>query len=252
MCQSLVSSRMLAEIGRVEGFRVDETLTGFKWIGTRAKHLHDLGYNVLLAYEESIGYCCGNVVFDKDGISALAVFAELIVHVYSGGGTSGVNQAQPARSLMQHLQTLYDQYGEFVSHNGYYFFEDPDVVTIVLNRMRNYGQYDLKVVGGRYEVASIRDLGVPGYDSTTPDHRPLLPTSKSSPMVTISFTNGCVAQFRASGTEPKFKYYLEMKGAPGVPRQVVEEELKTMAGIILEELLQPAKHGLVDPNHNKI
>ena len=47
-------------------------------------------------------------------------------------------------------------------------------------------------------------------------------------MITISFTNGCVAQFRASGTEPKFKYYVEMAGKPGVQRSQVEEELNVM------------------------
>lgn len=250
MCQSLVSSRMLAEIGRVEGFRVDETLTGFKWIGTQAKKLHQEGYNVLLAYEESIGYCCGNVVFDKDGISALGVFAELIVHVY-GHPTAqqDADERLPTPTLIRHLQALYDKYGEFVSHNGYYFFRDPKVVEVVLNKMRNHGAYDLKMVG-EYEIASIRDLGVPGYDSTTPDHLPLLATSKSSPMVTLCFTNGCVAQFRASGTEPKFKYYIEMKGEPGVARHVIEERLAIMAETILEILLEPSKHGLVAPNKN--
>ena len=111
--------------------------------------------------------------------------------------------------------------------------------------MRNGGEYFEDVAG--YEVTAIRDLGVPGYDSSTPDKKPVLPCSASSPMITITFANGCVAQFRASGTEPKFKYYLEMAGKPGVPRNDVVTDLSVMKAKILEALLNPEKNGLVTP-----
>ncbi len=60
-------------------------------------------------------------------------------------------------------------------------------------------------------------------------------------------TNGCVAQFRASGTEPKFKYYIEMKGQPGVSRDIMAKEVETMAAFILEKLLEPGRNGLKTP-----
>lgn len=232
MCASTVSSKMLAEIARVEGFHFEETLTGFKWIGSRAEALSREGYKSLFCYEEAIGYCCGDVVHDKDGITALGVFAEVSCNVYNKG-----------LSLAQHMQSLYDKYGEFVSNNGYYFCYDPTVVTKIMRDMQNNGEYMTKV--GPYEVESIRDLWVPGYDSTTPDKRPTLPTSKSSPMLTIRFKNGCVAQFRGSGTEPKFKYYIELRGEPGVSRDAVTEALSEMSAVILEELLHPEANGLV-------
>jgi len=168
------------------------------------------------------------------GITALGVFAELSYSVYQKGLT-----------LVKHMQSLYDKYGEFVSNNGYYFCYDPTVVTRIMREMQNDGKYMTSV--GPYEVESIRDLWTPGYDSTTPDKRPTLPTSKSSPMMTICFTNGCVAQFRGSGTEPKFKYYIEMKGEPGVSRDVVTADLLKMCDVILEELLHPEANGLVMP-----
>ena len=67
MCASTVSSKMLAEIARVEGFHFEDTLTGFKWIGSRAESLSHEGYRSLFCYEEAIGFCCGDVVYDKDG-----------------------------------------------------------------------------------------------------------------------------------------------------------------------------------------
>ena len=43
----------------------------------------------------------------------------------------------------------------------------------------------------------------------------LLPLSTSSEMVTFTLANGSVTTLRASGTEPKVKYYIELKTAPG-------------------------------------
>jgi phosphomannomutase len=232
MCVSTVSSKMLAEIGRVEGFLVEETLTGFKWIGSRATQLKAEGYRNLFGYEEAIGFAAGDVIFDKDGVSAMAVLSELALFVYRENGTS----------LKDHLQGLYNQYGEFLSHNGYYIMDDNSVVATIMDRLRANGTYKMDV--GPYEIESIRDLGEPGYDSTKPDKKPTLPTSNSSPMMALRFTNGCVFQLRPSGTEPKFKFYIEMKGQPGVPRDQVKKDLDVMVATVLDLLLEPEKNGL--------
>jgi phosphomannomutase len=241
MCASTVSSKMLAEIARVEGFHFEDTLTGFKWIGSRAAELNRSGqYRSIFCYEEAIGFCCGDVIFDKDGISALGVFADLAVSVY----------CTKHMQLQDHMQSLYDKYGEFVSRNGYFFMNDPIVVSIIMGQMTSQGTFSELLTEravGAYKVASFRYLGEPGYDSTTADKKPTLPTSKSSPMITIRFENGCVAQFRASGTEPKFKYYIEYKGQPGVSRDKVTEDLTIMSDMLIETLLEPDKHGLVRP-----
>lgn len=134
---------------------------------------------------------------------------------------------------------------EFVSNNSYYYCNDPKVAQKIFSDFQRNGRYPTSVAG--YDIDAIRYLGEPGYDSETADKKPTLATSKSSPMLTIRFKNGCVAQFRASGTEPKFKYYIEMRGEPGVSRNRVEEELQSMSVALLEELLQPEKNGLIVP-----
>jgi phosphoglucomutase len=232
MCVSTVSSKMLAEIARREGFSVHETLTGFKWIGSRSAALQAEGYRNLFGYEEAIGFACADVIFDKDGVSAMAALSELALYVYR----------ERAMSLKDHMQSLYNKYGEFVSHNGYFFMNDSSVVSTIMDRLRSSGTYDIDV--GPYRIESILDLGEPGFDSTKADKKPTLPTSNSSPMMTLRFTNGCVIQLRASGTEPKFKYYIEMKGQPGVSRGDVESDLKAMVDVVLDKLLEPEKNGL--------
>jgi len=246
MCASTVSSSMLSKIAQMEGFHFEDTLTGFKWIGAKMLSLRQQkplekmvhsnnggNFRALFAYEEAIGFCCGEVVPDKDGVSAVSVFAELVFHVY----------IQNQMTIADHMQSLYNKYGEFVSHNGYYFYEDQEILPKIFAHIRNEGKYHDKIK--QYKVSSIRDLGSPGFDSTTADNKPTLPISTSSPMITIKFENGCVAQFRASGTEPKFKYYIEMAGKVGKNKEEVQVELKEMANIILNELIRPQELGLV-------
>jgi phosphomannomutase len=74
---SIVSSRMLKTIATVEGIEYYDTLTGFKWLGNKSIELQEEGVEVLFSYEEALGYCVGDLVCDKDGISAAAVFVEI-------------------------------------------------------------------------------------------------------------------------------------------------------------------------------
>ncbi|NXS95614.1 PGM2 protein, partial [Jacana jacana] len=55
MLSSTVSSKILRAIALKEGFHFEETLTGFKWMGNRARQLMDQGKAVLFAFEEAIG-----------------------------------------------------------------------------------------------------------------------------------------------------------------------------------------------------
>jgi phosphomannomutase len=219
---------MLAEIARVEGFHFEDTLTGFKWIGARSAELSRSGYRHLFGYEEAIGFACGDVIFDKDGVSAMAVFGEMAMAVYRDG-----------KNLQQHIQSLYDKYGEFVSYNGYYRMDDMSVVNKIMTRIRDNNNYGIDL--SPYQVDYIRDLDGDGYDSSKPDKKPTLPPAE---MMTLGFTNGCIVQLRPSGTEPKFKFYIEMKGRPGVSRAEVSKELDTMAPYVLERLLEPEKNSL--------
>uniref|UniRef100_A0A4W5L8U1 Alpha-D-phosphohexomutase alpha/beta/alpha domain-containing protein n=1 Tax=Hucho hucho TaxID=62062 RepID=A0A4W5L8U1_9TELE len=55
MLASTVSSKILRAIALKEGFHFEETLTGFKWMGNRARELLDQNKIVLFAFEEAIG-----------------------------------------------------------------------------------------------------------------------------------------------------------------------------------------------------
>ncbi|KAL0246056.1 hypothetical protein GEMRC1_007272 [Eukaryota sp. GEM-RC1] len=160
MLASTVSSKFLGSMAKKEGFLFDETLTGFKWLGHRIIELENQGYDVLLSYEQAIGFACGSVK-DKDGVSALVVFNELVNHL-----------ANKDIKLAEHLTTLYEAYGYFVSKDGYYICEDQKIIDEIFARIRNDGKY-LELEG--YEIERIRDLTSPGLDTAFEDKSHVFP-----------------------------------------------------------------------------
>jgi len=228
MLNSTVSSKMIRAMAMKEGFNYEDTMTGFKWMGNRTEQLEKLGNQVLFSYEEAIGFCIGDIVRDKDGVVAAAVFSEMAQYLK--------NEKQI--SITEHLDQLCQTYGYFAQYNGYLFWKDQTVINNIFNRLRNNGHYWLRV--GNYKITHIRDLTDEGYDSEQKDGKPILPTSSSN-MLTYTFQNGCVATFRLSGTEPKLKYYFELSDKS---LEKAKERVAEMAKYIIEEMLEPAKNGL--------
>lgn len=232
MLASAVSSKLLAAMAAKEGFRFVETLTGFKWLGNVAVQEEAQGRTVLMAFEEAIGFMLGGMFKDKDGISAAAVFAELAREVYGSGS-----------SLEAQLAAIYDEYGYFDYRSSYFISDNPSTTRAVFTAMANDGAYP-QVIAGE-PVRAVRDLGR-GYDSAAPDHKPLLPWLPSDMMITFTLQGGAVLTLRASGTEPKLKYYLEVADAD---REAAKKLADKIQGAIAEELLGATLHGLKPPTH---
>lgn len=231
---STVSSKMLRAIAAAEGFRFEECLTGFKWIGNTVDRLRCAeGHDVFFSYEESIGFCVGDIVNDKDGIMAAACFVEMAEQLRRGG-----------QSVGERMDELCERFGYFCTNNSYYKCYDAAKTERIFARLRNGGAYATHV--GEYEIASVRDLTT-GHDSSQPDGRATLPVSSATQMLTYEFANGCVATLRTSGTEPKLKYYIELPGLPGQPREVAQAAVDAMATVLVEEWLQPALNQLEPP-----
>uniref|UniRef100_A0A1A7XGY4 Phosphoglucomutase 2-like 1 n=1 Tax=Iconisemion striatum TaxID=60296 RepID=A0A1A7XGY4_9TELE len=235
MLATSVSSKILQALARAEGFNFEETLPGFKWIGNRIHDLSKTGNRVIFAFEESIGFLCGSMVPEKDGVSAAVVVAEMAAYLQNQN-----------LSLNQQLQNIYTTYGYHLSKTSYVTCNDPPTIQRVFSRIRNFegdGLYP-KVCGG-LRVIHVRDVTT-GYDSSRADLRSVLPVSRSSQMITFTLQNGVVATLRTSGTEPKIKYYAEFCAAPGQSDVCrLEEELRKVTAALLDEFLQPDKNHLI-------
>jgi phosphomannomutase len=261
--------------GSLPFVRFEFVLAGFKWLGNRAIELKASGVDVLFCYEEALGFCVGDVVHDKDGLSAAAVFTgeqcalsqcnmpclykqflkccfcifvclfdmlriEMVVELVEANNGSADNVVQ------SRLQSLYDKYGEFVSYNSYVLSHDGKVTDAIFARLRTGGE------GGGYwsacagsKIVAIKDVTM-GYDSTTAegDDSGKLPTTPDSHMIMYEFENGCSVTLRTSGTEPKIKYYTEIAGAVGQARETIKAELHRFVDALVNEMLQPDVHGL--------
>ncbi|XP_062416904.1 glucose 1,6-bisphosphate synthase isoform X3 [Pungitius pungitius] len=203
MLSTSVSSRILQTVACTEGFHFEETLPGFKWIGNRIHELTKTGNNVLFAFEESIGFLCGSLLPEKDGVSSAAVVAEMAVYLKNKN-----------LSLKQQLLNIYQTYGHHVSRTSYVVCDDPPTIQNIFHRIRNFdGEASYPKACGGVRIVDVRDVTT-GYDSSRPDLRSVLPVT-SSHMITFTLQNGVVATLRNSGTEPKIKYYTEFCAAPG-------------------------------------
>ncbi|KAI2668644.1 Phosphoglucomutase-2 [Labeo rohita] len=234
MLSSTVSSKILRAIAVKEGFHFEETLTGFKWMGNRARELLDQGKTVLFAFEEAIGYMCSPAVLDKDGVSAAAIAGEFVSYLASKNIT-----------LSHQLRSIYEEYGYHISKNSYFICHNQDTIKGMFERLRNYdGKNSYPKECGGFAITAVRDLTT-GYDSNQPDNKAVLPTSKSSQMITFTFANGGVATIRTSGTEPKIKYYTELCAAPGnSDLNQLKTELDNLVDAIVEHFYQPEKNNL--------
>ncbi|XP_035856956.1 glucose 1,6-bisphosphate synthase isoform X1 [Sander lucioperca] len=235
MLATTVSSKILQAFARIEGFHYEETLPGFKWIGNRIHELSKTGNSVIFAFEESIGFLCGSMVPEKDGVSSAAVVAEMAAYLHN-----------KQLSLKQQLHNIYQTYGHHVSKTSYVICNDPPTIQKIFSRIRNFdGDASYPKTCGGVRIVHIRDVTT-GYDSSRPDRRSVLPVTRSSQMITFTLQNGVVATLRTSGTEPKIKYYTEYCAAPGNSEASrLEEELGKITAALLDEFLEPERNNLI-------
>ncbi|KAF9475322.1 Phosphoglucomutase, first 3 domain-containing protein [Pholiota conissans] len=235
---STVSSKMIEEMAKIEGFKFAECLTGFKFIGNTGLNLVDDGYDVPFGYEEAIGFMFGTQIRDKDGVAATVMFAELVASLRAQGKT-----------IYDHLQELYKRYGYFETSNSYFVSTDPKITDEIFAHIRQRDPTDdlstyPKTLGG-LNINRIIDLTT-GYDSgNPPDFTPSLPLS-SGHMIQVRAGDPIekvklVLTLRTSGTEPKIKYYLEGNGSNP---QTVNSLLSRAIEDISNNWIQSSKYSL--------
>lgn len=234
MLATTVSSRILQNICSREGLSYEETLPGFKWIGNRIHELQKSGHKVLFSFEESIGFLCGGVVPEKDGVSAAAVVAEMATFLH-----------RQNQSLSQQLHNIYHTYGFHAAVTSYVVCNDPRTMDLIFSRIRDFdGSGTYPRTCGSFGIRAVRDIGR-GYDSRHDDQRSVLPVS-SGHMITFWLQNGVTATLRTSGTENKIKVYAEICSEPGTDRAAqLEAELQAVTATLLDEFLEPEKNRLI-------
>ncbi len=197
VCTTIVSSALLSQMASALGVQYAETLTGFKWIANTAlKEQQARGLRFVMGYEEALGYTIGEVVRDKDGISAALVFAELAGHCRRRGVT-----------VLQYLEELYRRFGLCRSAQHSATLPGSEGLAKIRGLMEQLRATKVERVGTTTVVAT-RDLSR-GVRTTAEGEQPL--TLPKSDVLVYELEGGGRITVRPSGTEPKIKCYFELR-----------------------------------------
>jgi phosphomannomutase len=197
---TIVSSAQLGVIARDLGAQYDETLTGFKWLMNRALEIErERGASLVFAYEEALGYGVGRVVRDKDGISAALAFADLAGWCRARG-----------TSVLGYLEEIQRAHGLFLADQKSFVFPGSDGVRTMAQVMEGFRQRPPERFGA-LGVTKLKDYqaGVAVSDGVVT--KLSLPASN---VLAFELTGGSRVTIRPSGTEPKLKYYFELREEP--------------------------------------
>lgn len=187
--KTIVTSKMVDAICNANEIEVMDVLTGFKFIGEQVSILENKGEEdrYLFGFEESYGYLKGSYVRDKDAINGAMLVCEMAAYYKHKGMT-----------LIDALNTLYEEHGYFINDLLDYNFDSFDGLEKMKNIMANARTYIPDEFCGCKVSKKIDYLGKTG-----------LPKSD---VLEFRLENGSSITIRPSGTEPKIKIYLEVRG----------------------------------------
>ena len=197
---SLVTTGMARVISEANGVHYEDTFTGFKFMAERVAAWEAAGsYEYIFAFEESYGYMMGDYVRDKDAVSASMMIAEMAAHYHLKGMT-----------LLDALKALYAKYGWSMEKTLNLVMPGLDGMRKMKAIMDDMRANPPETIGGE-EVIRLRDYadgsitvkGLGKVDRTA---------YFGSNVLYFELADGSSFIVRPSGTEPKIKVYLLVRG----------------------------------------
>ena len=189
LVKTIVTSEFGADIARANNLGVINVLTGFKFIGQKIKSFEESGDRTyLFGYEESYGYLVGTHARDKDGVVASLLISEMAAYYYDKG-----------MSLYEGLQELYKKYGYFKEKTISLTLKGIEGLAKIKEIITYFRENDIKEFNNT-KVVDLKD-----YQKGIDD----LPKSN---VLKYFLEDGSWIAVRPSGTEPKLKFYVAVKG----------------------------------------
>jgi len=216
---TIVSSTQLGDIARELGVAYDEVLTGFKWIANRAvERERQEGSQFVFGYEEALGYCVGTVTRDKDGVGAALVFADLAAWCESRGKT-----------VLGYLEEIQRRFGLYVSAQRNFTFPGAEGAQVIGRIMEGFRRSGPSCVG-ELPVRNVLDY----------KKGERLPPSN---VLAYELEGGGRVTARPSGTEPKIKYYFELKEtlAAGEPMEAARARAEARLQKLIDAFIALAR-----------
>ena len=197
---TIVSSELTKAIAQYYGAKVFETLTGFKWIGEKIREFEEKdSYKYLFGFEESYGCLIAPHARDKDGISAVMALCEATAYYKSKG-----------LSLWDQMIKIYEKYGYYKEGQISIVLKGADGAAEIKNKMSKMRANPPKELAG-LDVLEVRDYQEHIVKKSNGEIFKIdLPTSN---VLYYELSNNSWCCVRPSGTEPKIKFYMGVKGS---------------------------------------
>ncbi len=220
LIKTFVTTPMQEAVATWHGLRTINTLTGFKWMGaklasyeenmkiqlfekegmaidydacdvwTKAELMLDYSNYFVFGSEESYGYLASDRVRDKDANAAVVMFCELAAYLKS-----------QEMSFSDYLNALYLQHGYYEEKTINIYYEGAVGSRRIKNIIDSYRNDIPKSFGG-IEVRSLTDFGKDEIFDADGERIP------PQEFYFLELNNGYSFALRASGTEPKIKFYV--------------------------------------------
>ena len=197
---SIVSTAMVRAVAEKNNVHFEDTFTGFKFMAERIAQWEAANsYKYIFSFEESYGYMVGDYVRDKDAVTAAMLVAEMAAHYHKKGMT-----------LLDAMYALYEKYGWYKERTINLVMPGLDGLQKMQALMAKLRTEPPMELGGE-KLARLRDykdgtIFVNGLGKV--DKTPIV----GSDVLYFEMADGSNFIIRPSGTEPKIKIYLLVRG----------------------------------------
>lgn len=209
LVKTIVTSELGANIGRAFGLNIEETLTGFKYIGDKINKYEESGdKEFVIGYEESYGYLVGTHARDKDAVVSSMLICQMAAWYKNRGKT-----------LIDGLEDIYRQYGYFLDRLDSFVLKGKDGAERITQLMVYFRE------NGKNMFDSLKSIV--DYSLGVGD----LPKEN---VLRFVFLDGSWLAVRPSGTEPKIKVYYSIQDPSREKAQQRFDEIKAKIDSIIK------------------
>ena len=197
--KTIVTTDLIKTIADAQGIIMYDCFTGFKWIAAVIRELEGK-MRYLGGGEESFGFLAEDFVRDKDSVSAISIMAEIAAWAKDKG-----------LNMYQMLKDIYLKYG-FSKEEGVSLVRKgksgAEEIVAIMKELRHNPP---KSIAGS-PVITVKDYASLECTDCTTGTKSTLDMPTTSNVLQFYSADGTKVSVRPSGTEPKIKFYIEVKG----------------------------------------
>ena len=197
--KTIVTTETIKTIAERNGFKMYDCYTGFKWIASVIRE-NEGKARYIGGGEESYGFLPEDFVRDKDSVSSISLMAEIAAWAKDKGMT-----------MYQMLQDIYIKYGYSKEKGISVVRKGKSGAEEIVAMMKNFRENPMKELGGS-PVILIKDYASLEATDVVNGTKSKLDMPVTSNVLQYFSADGSKVSIRPSGTEPKIKFYIEVRG----------------------------------------